>query len=494
MEETSKTEEAPANAPWKLDWKTVAKSSGTYVEPVEKEKTYVQKVLEEKTKPWLIDWGKYSQEQPRKPSMAPSSFLKEPAIPAQGRTKQTAPTASDGGYDFESVVRNLIQAESKGKHTDKEGKLTTSPVGAKGITQVMRKTGEDPGYGVAPLKDESENEYIRFGRDYLRAMLNEFGGDYRKALAAYNYGPGSVKKAISASRRSGEDWLSHTPTETKSYVSKILGNRVLKSKMEMSESEQGLLSSMNTMTEDDYRALPSISLQVLKDKGLLTSAGRSAYQTKWEEEAVKKKKPKSAWVALAEKEEPLAYQAFDTLQSSGDIPSRLVNSPSLMSKMVSFPRMGGAAGFVLSDGKSDGRIFLDYGADFNTVAHEALHTGHVRIQQQGRELPETKHLKNPSSPIRKLFDLVRKDREHPEFKKVFRAENSLDNAEEFMANFQGYTQASIPEGVSWSQTPFYKTLVSKVGEKETQSMIIAMMTTLMRANMYREEFENAKKR
>ena len=157
--------------------------------------------------------------------MTPGSFLIEPTIPAQGKPKQTSPMASNGEYDFDSVLRNLIQAESRGKHTDKEGNLTTSRVGAKGITQVMRKTGENPGYGVAPLKDESENEYIRFGRDYLKAMLNEFGGDYRKALAAYNYGPGSVKKAISASRKSGEDWLSHTPDETKSYVSRILRSK-----------------------------------------------------------------------------------------------------------------------------------------------------------------------------------------------------------------------------------------------------------------------------
>lgn len=124
---------------------------------------------------------------------------------------------------FEQVFSNLIQAESRGRHTDDSGKLTTSPVGAQGITQVMPKTAKDPGYGVAPIKDNSEGEYLRFGREYLGAMVKEFSGDYQKALAAYNFGPGSVRKAIMKAAKAGhDDWLSLTPKETKDYVRKIL--------------------------------------------------------------------------------------------------------------------------------------------------------------------------------------------------------------------------------------------------------------------------------
>lgn len=124
---------------------------------------------------------------------------------------------------FERVFANLIQAESRGRHTDSSGNLTTSPVGAKGVTQVMPKTAKDPGYGVAPIKDDSENEYLRFGREYLGAMVKEFNGDYRKALAAYNFGPGSVRKAIMKADKAGHsDWLSLTPKETKDYIAKIL--------------------------------------------------------------------------------------------------------------------------------------------------------------------------------------------------------------------------------------------------------------------------------
>lgn len=121
---------------------------------------------------------------------------------------------------FEEVFTKLIKQESGGKH-EVNGKLLTSPVGAAGVTQVMPKTGVDPGYGVAPLKNKSKEEYIRFGRDYLKAMLGEFNGDYRKALAAYNFGPGSVKAAIE--KANGGDWLRHTPKETRDYVRNIHG-------------------------------------------------------------------------------------------------------------------------------------------------------------------------------------------------------------------------------------------------------------------------------
>ena len=126
---------------------------------------------------------------------------------------------------FETVFSKLIQAESRGQHTDKSGKLITSSAGATGISQLMGPTAAKPGYGVEPLKDKSEAEYLRVGRDYLKAMLKEFDGDYRKAVAAYNAGPGNIKKAVA---KGGDKWEDHLPkpSETKPYMSKILGEQV----------------------------------------------------------------------------------------------------------------------------------------------------------------------------------------------------------------------------------------------------------------------------
>lgn len=135
------------------------------------------------------------------------------------------PVKPKGDSQFETVFAKLIHAESKGQHTDASGKLTTSGAGAQGITQLMAKTAQDPGYGVKPVKDSSEKEYLRFGRDYLKAMLKEFGGDYEKALAAYNAGVGNVKKAVS---RGGVSWKEHLPKreETLPYINKILSPTV----------------------------------------------------------------------------------------------------------------------------------------------------------------------------------------------------------------------------------------------------------------------------
>jgi hypothetical protein len=116
-----------------------------------------------------------------------------------------------------SVFGSLVKQESNGVHS-KDGKLTESSAGALGITQVMPATGTDPGYGVAPLKNQSKEEYIRFGKDYLAAMYKEFGGDADKALAAYNAGPGAVKDAVAAA---GPNWLSKLPIETQGYVAKL---------------------------------------------------------------------------------------------------------------------------------------------------------------------------------------------------------------------------------------------------------------------------------
>lgn len=126
---------------------------------------------------------------------------------------------------IDTLFSNLTQAESKNKHTTKDGKLTVSDKGALGITQVMPKTGEDPGYGVEPIKNDSKEEYLRFGKDYLKAMIKEFDGNEELGVAAYNAGVKTIKDAIKSSVGSGKDWKEHLPKpqETIPYMDKILG-------------------------------------------------------------------------------------------------------------------------------------------------------------------------------------------------------------------------------------------------------------------------------
>lgn len=104
-----------------------------------------------------------------------------------------------------------VKQESGGRQS------AVSPKGAIGVAQVMPSTGPeaaaladlewDP---VAFKNDPVYNEAI--GRAYMRKQLEDFG-DERTALAAYNAGPGRVRKVLA-----GDATL---PKETQDYIDKI---------------------------------------------------------------------------------------------------------------------------------------------------------------------------------------------------------------------------------------------------------------------------------
>jgi len=194
-DEAKPAAEAQGPLPWEMDLNPIMKQAldavKTVTEPI---KAAVQGLM-----PWEQNYAA------KRPVEAPT--------PIQ---------AQKPSFSFEQVLNKLVGTESGGKHTDAKGNLTTSAAGAEGITQVMPKTGANPGYGVTPIQNKSKEEYLRFGRDYLRAMLKEFDGDYEKAVAAYNAGAGSVKRAIT---KGGENWKEFLPkkSETIPYLKRILG-------------------------------------------------------------------------------------------------------------------------------------------------------------------------------------------------------------------------------------------------------------------------------
>lgn len=120
--------------------------------------------------------------------------------------------APAGKYDAQ------IMQESGGRHRNADGSLIRSPKGALGITQVMPKTGVDPGYGIEPLQGDSPEDYIRFRNSYMGVARKRYGGDEEKALASYNAGIGKTDQVIN---KYGDDWLKHMPKESQDYVSKI---------------------------------------------------------------------------------------------------------------------------------------------------------------------------------------------------------------------------------------------------------------------------------
>jgi soluble lytic murein transglycosylase-like protein len=90
-----------------------------------------------------------------------------------------------------------------------------SPAGAIGIAQFIPSTAAS--LGVNPYDPVSALD----GAARLMASLsNQFGGDYAKALAAYNAGAGAVQNAV---RNGGANWLYLMPYETQMYINKIMG-------------------------------------------------------------------------------------------------------------------------------------------------------------------------------------------------------------------------------------------------------------------------------
>ncbi|MGZ3184408.1 MAG: transglycosylase SLT domain-containing protein [Telluria sp.] len=118
--------------------------------------------------------------------------------------------------DTDRVLNITMQSESSGNR-DAQGRFVPGQGTAKGDMQVMDATNGNPGYGVTPAKDDSPEERSRVGRDYMLAMVKNYGGDMSKAWAAYNWGPGNVDDAV---KQYGANWLTHAPQETQAYVTK----------------------------------------------------------------------------------------------------------------------------------------------------------------------------------------------------------------------------------------------------------------------------------
>jgi membrane-bound lytic murein transglycosylase D len=97
-----------------------------------------------------------------------------------------------------------------------------SPAGAVGIFQLMPVTAKSLGLSLWPFDQRKQVESsARAAARYLRYLHSKFG-DWRLALAAYNYGEGNLRRQLQRHKANTFPAISPSlPAETQMYVPKV---------------------------------------------------------------------------------------------------------------------------------------------------------------------------------------------------------------------------------------------------------------------------------
>ena len=138
------------------------------------------------------------------PAEAPESKTnQQPSVLTERQMiKQSVQKAAAKYHLSPDLISAVIRAESNFEVE------AVSRAGAKGLMQLMPATARE--LGVTDIFDIDQN--IQGGAKYLRKMLDQFDGNVRKALAAYNAGPGTVIR-----------YNGQVPyPETRQYVKRVL--------------------------------------------------------------------------------------------------------------------------------------------------------------------------------------------------------------------------------------------------------------------------------
>ncbi len=106
-----------------------------------------------------------------------------------------------------------------------------SSAGASGLMQLMPATARwtarkiNLDYTPELITDRTTN--LRLGTNYLKLLLDDFGGSQAMGAAAYNAGPGRPRRWREGPTLDPAIWAENIPfTETRDYVKKVLSNAV----------------------------------------------------------------------------------------------------------------------------------------------------------------------------------------------------------------------------------------------------------------------------
>jgi soluble lytic murein transglycosylase len=127
-----------------------------------------------------------------------------------------------------SIVFGLIRRESA------FDKYAQSPVGARGLMQIMPRTGKQI---ARDLKEKwrasnvlfNSDTNLKYGAFYYKQLLDRFDGHFALAAAAYNAGPHRVKRWLPSEKTIPADiWIETIPfTETRNYVAAVLAYTII---------------------------------------------------------------------------------------------------------------------------------------------------------------------------------------------------------------------------------------------------------------------------
>lgn len=128
-----------------------------------------------------------------------------------------------------------------------------SPAGARGLMQLMPNTARHVAkmFGVAYARERLTDDphyNLKLGTAYLAQMVEDFGGSYVLALAAYNAGPSRARQWTRDLGSPGQswvdtvDWIESVPFgETRNYIQRVLENlQVYRSRLTSAPAPLGL--------------------------------------------------------------------------------------------------------------------------------------------------------------------------------------------------------------------------------------------------------------
>ncbi len=158
--------------------------------------------------------------------------------------------------------------------------------GASGLWQFMKGTGKLYGLRINDAVDERRDPIrsTQAASEYLKDLYQQFG-DWTLALAAYNCGPGNVRKALRKSQEE-EFWSmkgrGYLPKETRRYIPKYVAMSYLMNYSHVHNlypEYQEMINSLATVRVYDYTSFNEISRVTGLDKATIAKYNPSF--SKW---------------------------------------------------------------------------------------------------------------------------------------------------------------------------------------------------------------------